>query len=231
MYGSSIVALGAFNPSIVTPDWLESRGLLGKEDAEEARQTPNLLISHQVAQFEGPFFVLQLLENQFSLTSKGAMTALLKDLFVGILQLLPQTPVTALGINFHGHYKLDNLNDYHAIGDAVAPKGIWKSLFPGADQWQGLQNLTMRIEPVTRNPVNYVATDYKLIMIQPSSVVKHGVYLSMNDHRDIASRKLSECLPAETAAEIVDQDWDSANDFAIKLFNNLIDITLQKANQ
>jgi hypothetical protein len=222
MYGSSMVALGAFNPAIVSPDWLEHHKLIGTQDADAARQGLNLLITHQVAQFEGPYFALQVLENQFSLTSKGAMTPLFKDLFVGIMQLLPQTPVTALGLNFMGHYKLENVSDYHAIGDVLAPKSIWKELFPGPDQTAGLANLTMRIDPMSRNATAQTSKDNKHLTVQPSTIVRHGVFLSYNDHHDIPKTDQSDMLPAERAAAIADREWDSCNSFARDLFGKLI---------
>jgi hypothetical protein len=230
MYGSSVIALGSFNPAILSPDWLEHHSLIGAQDADMARQGANLLITHQVAQFEGPYFALQVLENQFSLTSKGAMTPLFKDLFVGIFTLLPQTPVTAVGLNFMGHYKLASLGDYHTIGDVLAPKTIWRNLFPGTEQAAGLANLTIRIDPMSRDSVVQRTKDHKHVTVQPSSTVKNGIFLSYNDHRDISQASNDTRLPAERVAEIVENDWDSSNAFAKDLFENLIVKALGSAN-
>jgi hypothetical protein len=231
VYGSSVIALGAFNPAIVSPDWLEHHKLIGTEDAEIARQGRSLLITHQVAQFEGPYFALQVIENQFALTSKGAMTPLFRDLFVGMLQLLPQTPVTALGLNFTGHYKLDNVDDYHAIGDVLAPKSIWSELFPGSEQAAGLANLTIRVDPMSRDSTVQKSKSHKHVTLQPSTIVKHGVFLSYNDHHDISKSDQSESMPAERAAAIVDSEWDSCNSFAKDLFDKLIAKSLRAGNR
>jgi len=230
MYGSSVIAVGAFNPAILSPDWLEHHKLIGAQDAEMARQGANLLITHQVAQFEGPYFALQVLENQFLLTSKGAMTPLFKDLLVGIFTLLPQTPVTAVGLNFMGHYKLASRGDYHTIGDVLAPKTIWRDLFPGSEQAAGLANLTIRIDPTSRDSVVQKTKDHKHVTVQPSSSVKNGVFLSYNDHRDVSQTSHDTRLPAERVAAIVENDWDSANAFAKDLFEKLIAKTLEFGN-
>lgn len=222
MYGSSLIALGAFNPAILSPDWLERHDLIGAEDADMARQGTNLFITHQVAQFEGPYFALQVFENQFSLTSKGAMTPLFKDLFIGIFTILSQTPITAIGLNFTGHYKLANIGDYHRIGDVFAPKNIWRSLFPSTEQAAGLANLTIRIDPMNRDNLVQISRDYKNITLQPSTVVKNGIFLAYNDHRDIAQSSQNARLPAERAVAIVDNDWDSSNEFAKSLFEELL---------
>ena len=33
IFGSSVVAVGAFNPAIFSPDWLERNKLIGQDDA------------------------------------------------------------------------------------------------------------------------------------------------------------------------------------------------------
>ena len=122
IFGSSIVLVGQFNPAIFTADWLERNSLIGSEDAEYARASTNVLVSHAVAVCETEWFALQVLENQFSLTSKGALSHAFRDLAEGIATLVPHTPVTALGLNFMGHYKMSTEAGYHMVGDVLVPK-------------------------------------------------------------------------------------------------------------
>ena len=106
IFTSSVVAVGDFNPAIFSPDWLEGNKLIGKSDADTVRESKSMISSHQVTSFETKWFALQVLENRFSLTSKDALSPALKDLAVGIFQLVPHTPVTAVGLNFLAHFKL-----------------------------------------------------------------------------------------------------------------------------
>lgn len=106
IFSSSIVAVGAFNPAIFSPDWLERNTLIGAEDAETARQSTALIISQQVSVVDTDWFTLQVLDNQLTLSSKGVLSPTLRDLAVGIFSLASQTPVTALGMNFVGDYKM-----------------------------------------------------------------------------------------------------------------------------
>jgi hypothetical protein len=112
---SSIVAVGDFNPAIFSPDWLERNDLIGEGDADTAREGGRtrsmMLVSHQATTFETEWFALQVLESQFSLTSKDVLSPAFKDLAVGIFQLVPHTPVTAVGLNFLGHFKLASEHD------------------------------------------------------------------------------------------------------------------------
>jgi hypothetical protein len=225
---SSIVAVGDFNPAIFSPDWLERNGLIGKDDADTVRtgsQGKSLLISHQVAAFETKWFALQVLETQFSLTSKDALSPAFKDLAVGMFQLVPHTPVTAVGLNFFGHFKLATEAEYHRIGDLLAPKDIWKSLYP--DESAGLADLTIRIQHWTRGePLK--TKDEKRVSVQPSNKIKFGVFLSYNDHHDVSGSDEDDLMPAKRVATIVDTVWEPSWHDAVRVFNGVLTTALGK---
>ena len=168
---SAIVAVGAFNPAIFSPDWMERNKLIGADDADWARDSKrgsSLLVSQQATAFETKWFAFQVLENQLSLTSKDGLSPAFKDLAVSIFQLVPHTPVTAVGLNFLAHYKLASEDEYHRVGDVLAPKAIWQALYP--DQIAGLADVTIRIQHGERGkPVT--SRDEKRIALQPSSMV------------------------------------------------------------
>ena len=225
IFASSIVCIGSFNPPILTPGWLERHKLIGSQDAEAARLSEPLLITNEVAQFETDWFSLQALGNQFALTSKGAVTEAFKDLMFGILTILSQTPITAIGFNFMAHYKLA-LTDYNAIGDALAPKPIWRELFPGEDAHPGLIDLAIRIQkvdPKTQVPKSKNQTN---ITVQPSQLVPRGVFILCNDHHDLSEGKEVETLSAMRAAALVDEHWESARQDASRVMEGLIDRAL-----
>ena len=111
---SSIVVIGDFNPAIFTPDWREKNELIGEGDAtvaREGRANRKPLISHQVTNFDTDWFALQVLDNKLTLNSRGVLTPMLKDLTVGIFQLLSHTPVIAIGMNFIGQFKLKSADE------------------------------------------------------------------------------------------------------------------------
>lgn len=226
IFASSIVAVGNFNPAIFSADWLERNNLIGSEDANTARegeQRKALLVTHQVTTFETKWFALQVLENQFSLSSKDALSPAFKDLAIGIMQLVPHTPITAVGLNFFGHYKLSSDDEYHRVGDVLVPKDIWNSLYP--DQRAGLSNLTLRIQPGSRTePLK--TKDEKRISVQPSTKLK-GVFLSYNDHHEPSPDEMS-VKPAEVIARIIDEQWDTSWKDAIRVFDEILSATLKK---
>lgn len=228
IFGSSIVTIGAFNPAIFTPDWLERNRLIGQDDADAARQHPSLVVSQQVCQLETDWFVLQVFEDRFSLTSKGALTPAIKDLAVGIFTLLAHTPITAIGLNFTGHYKLDGENEYHRIGDVLAPKDIWGKLYPGENKSFGMAELTILIQPCSRGE-NPKSGDTKRITVQPSGRIKgHGVYFALNDHHAIDVQDKDISTAAERAAQIIDADWQNAWEESLRVFDGTISMALER---
>ena len=219
---SSIVAVGDFNPAVFAPDWLERNRLIEQDDADtvrEGNQGKSLLVSHQVTAFETKWFALQVLENQFSMTSKDALSPAFKDLAVGIFQLIPHTPVTAVGLNFLAHYKLSGEDEYHRVGDMLAPKEIWKALYP--DEMPGLAELTVRIQRGIRGePLK--SKDERRISVQPSNKIRFGAFLSYNDHHDVSASDEDGLTPAERVAKVIDGEWESSWKDAVRVFDGVL---------
>lgn len=220
IFSSSIVAVGAFNPAIFTPDWLERNNLIGKADLEDAQKSASLVVSHQVSVCETDWFALQVLEEQLSLTSKGPLTPAFADLAIGILTLVPHTPISAIGLNFLGHYRLANTDEYHQVGDVLAPKKIWDTLYPEEHTNAGLADLTIRIQhtDMNRDPLS---DDEKRISIQPSTKVRYGVFFAYNDHHVVASNHES-VTSAERATDIIIANWESSWQDAIRVFDGIL---------
>ncbi len=219
IFGSSVVAVGAFNPAIFSPDWLEKNKLIGKGDTDDAKRSSSIIISHQATAFETEWFALQVFDNQFSLTSKGALTPAIRDLAVGILSLVSHTPITAIGLNFLAHFRFNTEAEYHKIGDVLAPKTIWDSLYPDRSS-AGLADLSIRIQDAERGSAPRSGNE-KRISVQPSGKVKFGVFMSLNDHREILDVG-NGISPAEQAATIIDSDWQSSCDDAIRIFDQVV---------
>lgn len=228
IFGSSIVTLGSFNPAIFSPDWLEKNGLLGADDASVARQWPSMIVSHQVTVFETDWFAMQVLENQFALNSKGALSPAFMDLAASILTLVPHTPITAIGLNFMGHYRLASEAEYHKVGDVLAPKGIWDELYPDANDSAGLANLTIRIEHAPRGKQPQTG-DKKHVSIQPSDKIRLGVFLSYNDHHEVRGNQANNQTSAERAVEIVTLGWEDSWNDAVRVFDGVISRALASA--
>lgn len=220
IFGSSVVAIGAFNPAIFSPDWLERNNLIGKDDLDEARKCASLIVSQQVTSYETDWFSLQVVEDQFTAQSKGALTPAFSDLVSGILSLVPHTPVTAIGVNFFGHYKMSDADQYHHVGDVLAPKAIWKELFPGDSINAGMADLTMLIQKTDENRIA-VSKDQKRISVQPSSKLRCGLFFSYNDHHEVKATD-GAATQAEVAVNIISANWEPVWHDAVRVFDGIL---------
>ena len=225
IFGAVIIALGSFNPRIFTPDWLALNNLVGPEDAESARTSANLVVSQPFTHVETSWFDLQVGEDRLILSSKDAVTPALKDLATGMFSILVHTPVTALGLNFTAHYRMDSDADYHKVGDVLAPKAIWEKLYPGKDRSAGLHNLQMVIFPFGRGDAP-TTPDKKQISVQPSTRIKHGVYFAFNDHHEVKVVSEKKLTQAEIAVTIIDTSWQSAMEESNRVFDGLLEHSL-----
>lgn len=226
IFSSSIVAVGAFNPAIFTPDWLERNGLIGADDANAARQSNALIVSKQVSVIDTDWFTLQVLDSQLTLSSKGGLSPTLQDLAVGIFTLMSQTPVIAVGLNFEGDYKIGTLADYHKFGDVLAPKTIWNQIFPTENQSIGMNTLSIRVQTGSRDGNVSPNQDQRNITVQPSSKIRVGIHFQLNDHRDLTATK-DDLTPAERAAKVISEDWQSSWTEANRVFDTVLSLALQ----
>ena len=227
-FSSTIVALGDFNPPIFSPDWLERNGLIGEEDAATARKDDSLVVTKQLTRFQTDWFILEVIEQRFSLTGRGPLAAspTLKDLAAGIFLLVPHTPIRAVGLNFFAHYKFLIEADYHKVGDVLAPKTVWnKVVAPEGDKDIGLLNLTMQILPSKRGE-RPTTKDLRQVGVQRSPKVTNGILLSYNDHHEAAFDSDKDKASAESAVEVIYEHWEAAWSDATRIFDELIALSL-----
>jgi len=221
-FGSSIVTVGDINPAIFSADWLFRNQLIGEGDRDAVINSPTTVVSHQATVCETDWFRLQALPNQLVVASKGALSPALRDLAEGIFLLLPHMPVTAIGLNFHGHYQVSNQADWHKVGDALAPKSIWKELFPESDYYVGLANLQVKATRGAREDSMNPTADGISVQVMPSGLVRPGVFLTLNDHRGSFASDVGVRSAAEQAAVLVSTEWDQTWVFATRTFEALL---------
>ncbi len=124
----NIVVLGAMNPRIHTPAWYRLTELIDDREMTAATDSPHTLAAFAVAQFEIAGIRVFCTQERWEVQSSSAdhlkrmrnMTARLFD------DLLPQTPVTALGCNFNYEVvtKVSDIGRYLASCVATPPIGL-----------------------------------------------------------------------------------------------------------
>lgn len=226
--GLSIVCAGAFNPAIVHPRWLLEKGLIAENAADHAMamQTgdrQSLIVTPQVATFTADWLTIQVTPDQaiFSTVEEGRGLDL-RDVAKGLFDLLPETPVTAVGINADRHWRLDSDEQWHAVGDRFAPKDFWEPLFAdgpwrdlGGGRRVGLRTLT--VETYREDMAGYLRVE-----VGPSvRVTPHGVYAGLNAHFELAAGE-ERTGTGHDAARTIESRWEEARALEDSLFERLM---------
>lgn len=173
--GVTVVVLGSFNPSIFQPRSLAEWKLLPEDEANEATLE---VVHREISIFSTDWFSAQITTERFAIdTSDMGKVDPLRDLVLGIFQILEHTPTTAFGFNRNQHFRMESEEKWHAFGHRMAPKEPWANVLESP----GL--LTLRM--VGKRPGSEAKTTQ--VRIEPSAKVKPGIYISVNEHYELSS--------------------------------------------
>jgi hypothetical protein len=208
---ATVVAIGHFNPLILRPDWIRDKELIVGSDSEELQID---VIHAELVMLRFPWGRLQCDQNQFVIAADQEPTIAATDFFIRCFQMLPETPVNALGINREIHFSAGSSAMLQKVGDTVAPKDFWMPLLmKGEQSFGGLRSLIME-QAIVENGVKLRVDGrpgHVQFKVEPSvrSDVPFGVFAQINDHFDLntggrrsdgraASDLVSEVLPEAT---------------------------------
>jgi hypothetical protein len=196
---ATIAMVGSFNPSIFQPHWLAAKGLIRTQEAEAATIA---IIQEQVADFKTDWFRLQVLQNRFLIhTLDATHHGPIRDLVAGIFSLLLHTPVNSVTIARSFHFKMESTEDWHAVGNTLAPKEFWNPLIDRA----GLRSMTMQ--------GRRKGTDdgQLLVKTEPSIPVSDGVFIEVTEEHKL---KEGDEVNAEWVPVRLNKHWDAMMEYA-----------------
>jgi hypothetical protein len=186
LQGASIVALGSFNPAIFQPRWLSMHGLIREEEADDADLQ---IVNREVSIFSTEWFSLQVTQENFTVDARDpTMMMPLRDLVVGIFNLLEHTPITAFGMNSYRHYRMESADEWHKFGHHFVPKQSWHDLLIEP----GMRTLTVS------GKREGCKADRVQIKLEPSVKVHPGIYISLNQHFQLVRNRTDD---SQTEAE------------------------------
>lgn len=207
--GISVVGAGAFNPAISHPSWFREQSLLAENDAEHA--LGQLAVTPQLTAFTGGWLTVQVTDRQavFS-TVDEARELELRDLAKNVFELLPHTPLNAVGINADTHFRLNSEEAWHEVGDTFLPKERWDPLFAvegqewmtrSGDRVTGMRSMVVEAWRSNRR-------DYVRVEVAPSvRIGPHGVFVGVNSHFQISYDDTRGT--ALQGAEVIADAWDA----------------------
>jgi hypothetical protein len=209
--GVNIVLRGNFNPVIFHPTWLAAQGLIRFQEADAAEIE---IVHPQIAQFTAEWLQISVTTDRFQAsTTQEPYYEPLRDLVVGIFDLVVQTPLTVLGINRNFHYRLESESAWHAVGHRLVPKQDWKEVLlnPGM--------LTLVVEG--KRPDNLEG--YIRVKVEPSAKVTSGVYIEVNDHYALPSASESPSSTREALA-IVSEQWTRSMQQGLQIAEKIVSL-------
>jgi hypothetical protein len=193
--GVSLAVLGGFNPQIFVRRWFTQQRLVPEAEADAAEFQ---LVGSQFARVDLPWAVVTVTGERLDVGSQEEMvqTGQVRDLCIGIMRLLPHTPVQRAGINHWSHFPLASEDAWHDLGHQLTPKDVWEEGLVNP----GMLSLSIQGErPDGRSgSVN--------VTVQPSGLIRPGIFVNVNDDF-VIDPDLPE--PAGRAAQLLDDTWSA----------------------
>ena len=214
----SVVILGHFNPAIFTPSWFAWRGLLPKKIVDIA----DLKIAHpQITEFNADWLNLQIVPDNFSISTTQSPFVRLRDLVVRIFrEQLPHTPLKAMGINRAVHFSMGSFSERDRVGRMLAPVEPWGDLAKELEldgEHGGMTSLTMtQLDPEGRPPGGQVN-----VTVEPSKRIgRTGVYVRINDHYTIEI--LEGQMATSEIVTLLEENFDKSLRRANQIINHIM---------
>lgn len=166
-----LIFVGSFNPVIIQPFWLAHKGLIREEEGENAKVE---VIHNELVKFDLDWLKVQVTRARLELrTTQEPYFEPLKDLAIGIVKILSETPIDSFGINHIRHYILESDQQYYNFGNKIAPLGNWSTIMKDP------RLLTLEIL------MNKTENGSVRLRVQPSDSLKNSknsIMTNINDH-------------------------------------------------
>ena len=182
----SIVLLGHFNPAIFQPAWLSIHGLVASADVEQ----PDIRLIHpEIANFSWHWADLSIEKARFSINTTVAPYIRVSDFVAKLFgEVLPHTPIEAMGINRTVHFAVESEAQRNALGKLLAPQAPWgkwgEKLDADPPARGGMISLVMQQTNPSGREAGYIRAK-----IEPSPRIteNRGLFMEVNDHFGLSS--------------------------------------------
>lgn len=220
--GVAVVLAGSFNPAIFQPTWFSLRELLPEGVVLDA--AGSILVTPDLTTFTADWLGIQVTQQQaiFS-TLDEARSADLRDLVLGVCDLLPETPVDAVGINADAHFRVESEEAWDALGDLFVPKGFWDPLFDN-EMWRARSSGSrVGVRSVTMEASIDGEQAFTRIEAAPSvRITPNGVYIGINSHFQLSTGPESRANGYETRSLLADR-WEPTRALEADLISRVLE--------
>ena len=217
-YTLSIVFVGEFNPIIMQPYWLASKGLIRESEANSAVVE---IIHNEMVRFDLDWMSVDINKKRFEIkTKKDAYFEPLRDLGISILKILKEFPVAAVGINHVKDFSLSNQESFYNFGNKLSP----------LENWDGILNdpklLSLEILELERHDKRNGNYRVRIHSSDEKLGLKFGVTVNINDHYITSGTSGTKGVKGtEEIIDILQNSWkysiDRSYDVAEKLWSKI----------
>lgn len=222
---ASIVLVGKFNPAIFSPAWFSKNDLLSDEELQVVETG---VVHPEFTQFRMEHLFVEVKKDRFLIQMDSDPFLRLLDMTTAIFgTLLPHSPVEAVGMNYHEHFKLNSWERRVALGRALAPIGPWgewgKTLESGNPEMTGgLIQLVMKQQYADESK------GFRRVDIQPSNEIPDqniGVAMLINDHRPCIADGDEDCeaIGATMAIDVLNAEFEKSLDESKKIVSDILE--------
>ena len=205
---ANIVFNGSFNPAIFHPEWLLRNELISIDDMKGRKVE---VVHNDISKFSLEWLGIDVLSNKFiSRTNDPSKFSPLRDLMVSVFKILEHTPITQIGMNLIADFKINSEENWHKIGDNLAPKDLWEKSLPKRVGLKSIKLSSPRPEGLN-GTVNVGVDSFS------NEPIPYGVRFNINNHVEIDE--------ANNVPSILADQWDQSLALAFKI----CDVTLSEA--
>lgn len=206
----NIVLVGNFNPKIFQPSWFGAQGLIQTQEAEKAEIQ---VIHTDVALFRLDWLELEVTRERFTVrTSQEPYDTALRDIVMGTFSLLSFTPITKMGINRDMYFQMESEEQWHKVGNTLAPKDIWNEIVDSP----GMRNVTIQGNPKEDGLKGYIR-----VQVEPSKKYEFGLHINVNDHFEVENpESVDGC---EEIVNALKNSWDASYQKSEDIINSLLE--------
>lgn len=219
----AVVLVGPFSPRIFHPLWLEARGLIGKQEAANARIA---LVHDELAQFSTARGIVLEAQPHRLLIQSDVVPDDVRDIAVGLLTgPLAGIPISAVGINRTVNFDTGSADRQHKIGLLLAPREPWGRWGERMAEDENMTNRSGMISlKMQQNRKEGEPDGFVQVRIEPSAKIRPtGIFIEVNNHYATPSTP-PEAGDAAAALAVINEQWTTANACAEEIIDQIMDL-------
>lgn len=207
---ASVVIRGEFDPIRLAPTTLRKQGFLteSEEDSVDIE-----VVFRDVVKFATDSMLVFATRDKILMRAEGQENEEpLKDIWIGIIRSLSDIVVSKVGLNHDRRYSFAAEQDWHALGNRLAPKAVWGDTLESP----GLLALVLKSQRPDALD-GYIHTKVEPFQ---NDDVPFGVLVDVNDHFDFADN--SDAVGSDEVARFIGDHWRDARLRATAIFEKAV---------